>query len=323
VLEFVQAFLDDVGGDEARKRLTRLEPLLKAEAALNEARDDLQHFRKDKAYKKLREVATEYPRTYFGQEANRLLEENGQKIVLDQTATGFTLPPSWRRTVTEHFEIYYEKQTGLTGSKRSAEEAYARIVSDFGMDDAQWKTRVTMYLFSDRDSWHEFLAMNGDKAIEWAGGFALPEANEIYLFVTDRKSNLYDEVLPHELTHVLHYRYVGGIAQPLWLVEGLAVSQQKGGVKDACRAIDGLVKDGEAFSLHDLFNLTYYPPYALRVFYAQSATVVGFMIDEYGVEMLKQFLFAFSSTESTEEAIQEVFGISLDTFEEKWEKYLR
>ncbi len=322
-LEFVEEFFGDIGGEEARTQLEQVKPLLRAEQLLAEARDELAHYRNEEGYKRLRQIATKYPRTYFAQEANRLLEKNGQKIVLCDTATGYKLPTHWRRTSTEHFEIYYERATGLSGSKRYAEEAFARIVSDFGMDDAAWTTRVTMYLFSDDESWREFLQMNPDTTMEWAGGFALPWANEIYLYVTERRSHLYKHVLPHELTHVLHHRYVGGIEQPLWLMEGLAVSQEKGGVKGARRAIDDLVENNAAFRLAKLFSLTYYPSEAIHLFYAQSATVVGFMIDEYGLDAFKEFMFAFADTHDTVEVIDSVYGISLDTFEEKWEKYAR
>ncbi|HET6494783.1 MAG TPA: tetratricopeptide repeat protein [Thermoleophilia bacterium] len=323
VLDFVLTYLSDVGGDEARTRLGRVQPLLQAEAALNGARQDIQQFRKEAAYKKLRDVAASYPRTYFAQEANRLLEENGQKIVLGETATGFKLPAHWRRTKTEHFIVYYERQSGVQGTTRYAEQSYERIVRDFGMDDAEWKTQVTIYMFGDDESWREFLASNRDRTIEWAGGFALPWANEIYLYVTDDKSDLYKGVLPHELTHVLHDRYVGGIYQPIWLKEGLAVSQQKGGVKESRRAIDDLVKREKAFALEALFGLDNYPSHGIHVFYAQSATVVGFMLDTWGVDKLKQFMFAYARTHDTRRVIESVYGVSLDTFEKKWEKYVR
>ncbi len=323
VLEFVQRYLEDVGGDEARVRLKKLEPLLRAEVLLGEARQEIARHPKTEGYKKLRQVATDFPRTYFAQEANRLLEANGRKIVLHDTATGYKLPLHWRRMTTEHFEIYYEKQRALTGAKRHAEEAFRKIVTDFGMDDVEWKTRITMYLFSDDEEWQAFLRMNRDKTMEWAGGFALPWANEIYVYVSDEKKYLYKRLVPHELTHVLHYRYVGGIYQPLCITEGLARFQEKGGVKEAREAIDELVKRGEAFELEELFKLSYYPPQAISLFYAQSATLVGFMIDEYGLDKFKEFMFAFASTRDAAEAIGSVYGISLDTFGKKWEKYVR
>ncbi len=323
VLEFVQRYLEDVGGDEARKRLKKLEPLLRAEVLLGEARQEIARHPKTEGYKKLRQVATDFPRTYFAQEANRLLEANGRKIVLHDTATGYKLPLHWRRTTTEHFEIYYEKQRALTGAKRHAEEAFRKIVADFGMDDIEWKTRITMYLFSDDEEWQAFLRMNRDKTMEWAGGFALPWANEIYVYVSDEKKYLYKRLVPHELTHVLHYRYVGGIYQPLCITEGLARFQEKGGVKEAREAIDELVKRGEAFELEELFKLSYYPPQAISLFYAQSATLVGFMIDEYGLDKFKEFMFAFASTRDAAETIGSVYGISLDIFGKKWEKYVR
>jgi len=116
---------------------------------------------------------------------------------------------------------------------------------------------------------------------------------------------------------------VGGIGQPLWLMEGLAVSQEDGGIKEARNAIEDRVKNRAAFGLEKLFRLTYYPSESVHLFYAQSATVVGFMIDEYGLDAFKEFMFAFARTKDTAGVIESVYGISLDTFEEKWEKYVR
>ena len=323
VLDFVLKYLGDAGADEARARIEQIKPLLRAQKLLAEAKEDIARFPKTEGFRKLRQVATDYPRTYFAQEANRLLEANGQKIVLHDTAGGYKLQPHWRRTSTAHFEVYYERQTGLTGSKRYAEQAYERIVNTFGMDDAEWKTRVSMYLFSDRESWREFLAMNPDRTEEWVGGWASPSTSEIYLYVTDRKARLYKRVLPHELTHVLHHRYVGGIKQPRWLKEGLAETQEQDGLKDARKAVGKRLKRGEVFGLRGLFGFADYPSDDVDLFYAQSATVVGFMIDEYGIDAFKEFMFAYASTQDTPEVIEAVYGISLDSFEEKWEKYVR
>ena len=322
-LEFVEKHFGDIAGDEARERLKALAPLLRAQKLLDEAKEDIAREPKDQGYKKLRQVAMIYPKSYFAQEANRLLAENGQEMVLFDTATGYRLPRHWRCTVTEHFEIYYEKRRAVAGTVRHAEAAFKKIVDDFGMGDFEWKTRVTVYLFSDSDEWQAFLRMNEDRTMEWSGGFAVPSANEIYVHVTDSKGALYERLFPHELTHVLHHRYVGGIPQPLWLKEGLARWQEKGGVEEARRAIENLVKDDQAFTLPQLFSLTDYPEHAIKLFYAQSATVVGFIVAEYGLDALKDLMFAFSRTSDTRRALDEVLGIGLDTFEKKWKQYVR
>ena len=326
VLDFVLRYLEDVGGDEAVERLEKLRPLLQAEKLLNAAKQDFTQFNKHKAYAKLRQVATAYPRTWFAQEANRLLSEHDQKIVRQTTAAGFTMPPSWRRDVTAHFEIYYERRTGLTGVKRYAEKAFTKIVTDFGMTDVEWKTRITMYLFSDDEQWQKFLAMNTSMH-SWAGAFAVPHKNEIYVYVTDKKKDLYKGFVPHELTHILHHRYVGGARQLLCVREGIAQFQEKDAIKEARKAIRGRVKNGSAMPLGELLRMRQYPDSmdrtGIRDFYALSATLVGFIIDEYGAGKLKEFMFATDGADpDVEEAIKKVFGITLDTFEKKWKKYV-
>jgi tetratricopeptide (TPR) repeat protein len=324
VLEFVEQYLNDVGGDQARRRLAELAPLLEAERLLAEAKRDVASGKKADGFRKLRQVATAYPRSYFEQEANRLLEENGQKFIVHDTATGFKIPPDWGRVVTEHFEIYYEKRRWLPATKRAAEEAFDKITTTFGMSDAEWRTRITAYIFEDEGAWDAFVAANEDKHIqEWAYAFAAPWGNEIYLHIQSDKGQMFDHTLPHELAHVVHYRYVGGIYQPIFLMEGIAVSMEDDGVRNARREIKRRVGNHTAFPLVKLFGLTDYPKRDVRLFYMESATVVGFLIDEYGLERFKEFMFAFRNTSSTAQAIEHVYGISLDTFEKKWEKYVR
>ncbi len=324
VLEFVQQYLGDVGAEEAQRRLEQLEALVEAERLLAEASRDIAGRRKVQGYKKLREVAMTYPGSYFEQEANRLLEENGQKFIVRDTATGYKIPLHWGRVVSEHFEIYYEKRRWLSPTTRAMEKAFDHITGTFGMGDVQWQTRITAYMFEDREAWDEFLEANEDKRIEeWATAFAAPWGNEIYLHVEKEKDELYKHTLPHELAHVMHHRYVGGIYQPIFLQEGIAVSMEDDGASDARREIKRRVRRGTAFPLARLMGLDGYPEKDVRLFYMQSATVVGFIVDEYGLDALKEFMFAFKNTRDAAEAIDEVFGISLDTFEQKWEKYVR
>ncbi len=317
-LDFVERHLADACGDQLGERLKKIEPLLKAEALLNAAKDDFVWHRQADGYTKLRKVATEYPRTYFAQEANRLLEEHGQKVVLQGTATGYALRPHWRRKTTEHFVIYFEKSGVMARTARNAEKAYARIVETFGMADAGWQTRVTMYVFSDEEAWEEFLLENG-KRPEWAAGFAMPHLDEIYLHVTDKTKDLYVDLLPHELAHVLHYRYVGKIYQPRWLKEGIAQMMEKDAVDEARDVLKEYARMDKVYSLRELVSVREAYVY---LYYAESILLIDFIIKEYGLEKLKELMFAFEDTKSGEEAITKVFGISLDAFEKKWKKYL-
>jgi len=53
----------------------------------------------------------------------------------------------------------------------------------------------------------------------------------------------------------MHSMQYAASIQPIWIKEGLARFQEKGGVKEARRAIDDLVKHNHVFRLRTLFNL--------------------------------------------------------------------
>src|SRR6185295_10938486 len=86
--------------------------------------------------------------------------------------------------------------------------------------------------------------------------------------------------------HIIFHEYIGfDVDVPLWFEEGVAMYQEKakrfGANGDVLRAL----KNGEFISLTDLTNMRLYsdsPPDKVQLFYAESASVVNYMISELG-----------------------------------------
>ena len=144
------------------------------------------------------------------------------------------------------------------------------------------------------------------------GGFAFGDYD---LFVL---AGLDEDAMVHESTHLLMAHAVDSpLARiPAWLSEGLATyfeSVARGRDATARRA----VRDGTLLSLRNM-NVVPGRPGEVIIFYAQSRSVVRHMIRTYGTDHMASLLRAINSGTHVDEAIPQVYGLSLDELEAEW-----
>lgn len=144
------------------------------------------------------------------------------------------------------------------------------------------------------------------------GGFAFREYD---LFVL---AGLDEDAMVHEGAHLLMAEAVGSpLARvPAWLNEGLATyfeSNTRGRQETAERA----VRNGTFLSLRNM-NAVPGQPARVILFYAQSWSVVSHMIETYGTGHMASLLETINSGDQVDEAVQQVYGLSLDELESEW-----
>lgn len=157
----------------------------------------------------------------------------------------------------------------------------------------------------------------------WVGGHAEPSLGVVLVSAVPGAEGILglERALPHELTHVLLYqRMKGAYANlPPWLNEGLATLAE--GVPDP----DYRLALEEAAQLGDFLPLsTLCAPFpssgaAARLAYAESASIVQYLQDVYGIGAISAFLDAYQEGSTTcSGGIQRVLGRSTDQLEAEW-----
>ena len=144
------------------------------------------------------------------------------------------------------------------------------------------------------------------------GGFAFRDFD---LFVL---AGLSVDGMVHEMTHLLVGEAVDSpLARvPAWLNEGLAMYFESDSQRQETTAARA-ARDGSLFKLRSM-NTVPGRPEDVRLFYAQSRSVVQYMIDEYGAERMKALLRVINTGTPIEKAVKEVYGISLEDLEGQW-----
>ena len=210
--------------------------------------------------------------------------------------------------------------------------AFARLVSRNVLDSS---VPTTVIVFRDDASFTPFKPLYQGRPVNLAGFFQPgDDVNYIALSLDPDYRDPYSTAF-HEYVH-LHLRdNVPGV--PLWLNEGLAelYGSLKFSGNDALLGAPlshyiRLLRENELLPLSTLFSIgTNSPHYNEQaksgIFYGQSWALVHYlMLGENGrQEQFKRFLQQVSRGENAARAIEDSFGVSLETLEQELKTYVR
>lgn len=160
----------------------------------------------------------------------------------------------------------------------------------------------------------------------YAVGVAYPALGLIILSVVDPQSwfppNL-DEVLKHELSHVLLYRAAGERHLPLWFVEGLAVHQAGEHRLQRIQTLWEAAIVDDVLSISSLSSRFPTRPQQVNLAYAQSADLVEYLLrSQTDKTRLTELLRTTQSGASFEQALLSSYRIDLAYLERDWRRSL-
>jgi len=236
--------------------------------------------------------------------------------------------PGFSVKKSEHFIIKYKVDNQFADNViKRAEEYYHSIEKDLGLDRFSgfwtWENRCLIIIYGSRDEFREQSGLP-----EWSGGGVDYSKRVMYTFPWSDK--FVDVLLPHELTHIVFREYVkGNNTIPLWLDEGIAQYQERKNVIETEKSLRRAVHNNGYMPLRE-FNHVYYignehDTVIVKMFYAQSESIVRFMIKEYGRERFANFVRQLKLGKTVEQALRFSYPLgidSLDNLENKWLEYM-
>jgi hypothetical protein len=162
---------------------------------------------------------------------------------------------------------------------------------------------------------------------EWAGGEELSLYDAVFIMMRPGALNLDLPGIRHELTHVI----IGQITAnpynsiPFWLNEGLAMHIQypQGNLPSQFTSALSSAFTGNSLisirSLSDPFSA--YPEKAI-LSYAESVSVVVYLIEQYGSDTMQQFLTTFQQGSTYDGALQANYGFDMDGLFTQWKAWV-
>ena len=159
---------------------------------------------------------------------------------------------------------------------------------------------------------------------EWTGGVAFPAYDCIAIGISPSNLEWGKGALAHELTHLVVHQMTlnpyGGL--PTWLDEGLAVRSEGSLSYYYTTTLNQAIANNSLVSAQSISS----PFSALTdlaiLSYAESYSVVDYLITTYGKDKMLELLETFGAGASYNGALTEVYGFDIDGLDRLWCEYL-
>ena len=218
----------------------------------------------------------------------------------------------WEHSESDHFIFHTESGFAVTQLVSVAEWSYSRIKKDLEIAQDSFERKCHIYVFLNEPIWHEFVS-NG-KMESWTGGWCT--GRELF-FASRPHFKFQGTTLPHEMTHLVLHRFVGGDI-PLWFNEGLAefegIRLYRTYLKTRGYTLTNVrdhVDSDQFIPVKDLTSAVDYPKAREEVtaFYVESERLISFLYFQYGgMERLMQLLKLQSQGARFDSAWREAYG---------------
>ena len=233
----------------------------------------------------------------------------------------------WKEYKRRYFIIYHNDapQDFIKEVDKAAEEYYREIARNLGFtryDAWTWDDRARIYIYDDSEDY-----VQSSKLAQWSHGAASPEDNIIRTFPSAH--GFFDSTLPHEIGHIIFREFIGFRARvPAWFEEGVAMYQEKAKRWGADEHVKEALDNGRFISIMDLTALrltTRTGQDIVNLFYAESASIVNFLISEYGKTKFVHFCRKLKEGASFEKALAKVYVNikDLERLNTKWVEYVK
>lgn len=231
---------------------------------------------------------------------------------------------AWQSLPGQHTVVHWYDGDVAFGSQALdvADQAVTRIREQIDLSPAP-ATPFNLYLYASETDLQAALPATGR---EWVVGQAYPE---LRLAVATVPAGLEGAstarwLIPHELTHLLLYEAMGSSygRLPPWLDEGLAVVNEQVPNPDDALVLDQARQNDHLLSLDALCYSFPRQDGQVRLAYAQSASVVQFIQENYGRSAIGRLVAAYRDDLSCGGGVRRALGISLGNLESQWRESL-
>ncbi|MFC1903597.1 peptidase MA family metallohydrolase [Chloroflexota bacterium] len=198
----------------------------------------------------------------------------------------------------------------------TAQQALIRLAEDTG---AEPEKPVNLYIYADAENLRGAMIFPQ----EWTGGVAFTRFGTIAIGIGTDELDWGRRAIAHELTHLVIHQMVFNPYNdlPTWLDEGLAMYTEGSLSPGFAGLLEEAITKDELISVRSLSSpfSAYAEESALS--YAQSYSLVEFLIRNYGQSKMLALLTTFREGSGYDEALVKVYGFDMDGLDSSWRGY--
>ena len=226
---------------------------------------------------------------------------------------------SWHSLTEGKVTVYwYEGEQSFAEELMSAtQQALARLAEDTG---ASLKKPVKIYIYANTQDLQGAMIFPH----EWTGGVNFFEYSIIAIGIAPHELEWGKGAIAHELTHQVTYQVTTNPYNvlPRWLNEGLSMYAE-GPLEPFLEAYLSLaINENSLISVRSLSSP--FSAYGEEAYlsYAQSYSLVEFLISNYEQGKMLGLLTTFSEGSSYDGALEKVYGFDMDGLDTLWRDYV-
>ncbi len=241
----------------------------------------------------------------------------------------------WQQLKDKHFVVHFQETKDKKTAQRilrEAERYYQNIGAKIGFTRYgnfwTWEQRVNIYLFPDRKTFSE---QTGQP--EWSTGYVNKDSYTLLgrVIVTYRQDQeFFDGLLPHEIGHLILHDFIPDTERiPMWFDEGIAQLYEAGKSESAFKIMRSFLAQDQYIPLEHLMIWDIQQetdPLKVAVFYAQSLSIVEFLIKKHGSDAFGRLCRQIRDGRDFESALQRVYPSTikdLNDLERKWISFMK
>jgi hypothetical protein len=247
---------------------------------------------------------------------NKLQTTQNQYVIADNNH-------KWTNLTQGKINLYWYGQNQAFGQTvmTAAQEALSTLAGDTGATPNK-TINISVYTSSGDYA----AAVLG--APEWSGGVELPQYNTVLVLIRPDALDADLSGVAHELTHVIvnQITFNPYNSIPFWLNEGLAVTVQysQGDLPlEFTNALYSAIADDTLISVRSLSDP--FSAYTDKAYlsYAESVSIVSYLIEQYGSTKMDQFLITFEHGSTYDAALKTNYGFDMDGLYTQWKAWVQ
>jgi len=196
----------------------------------------------------------------------------------------------------------------------AAQQGLQRLNTDTG---AAPQRQVRIYIYGSAQDMQGALQFPQ----EWTGGVAFSEFDIILIGVSPDILDWGKRAIVHELTHwitgqLTFNNYGAGL--PVWLEEGLATYGEGPITSQYQDLLAAAIRDNKLISVRTLSSPFSADSQTALLSYAESNSIVAFLIQTYGRDKMTKLLDVFHQGSDYDDALKQVYGFDQDGLDTRW-----
>jgi hypothetical protein len=245
----------------------------------------------------------------------------GDKLTTpSQTVRFDDLRYNWQKKTTGQITLLWYKgnQAFIDQLIAASNEALNRLAQDTGVHLEQ---PVSIYIYASAEDLRGAMVFPQ----EWTGGVAEYEYGIIAIGIPTNELDWGKGALAHELGHMVTHQITFspyGAVLPFWLDEGLAMYAE--GTTDPYleSVFQHAIEQHNLISVRSLASPFSAIPAEAYLSYAESQSIVTFLIQTYGSDKMLQLLNVFKEGSTYDDALKQVYGFDEDGLDTLWQEYV-